>query len=1601
MAENFGIPHADGPAPVQDRKGGRPAFRFNLKLVLAVGLATATLAGGIVVLFLFSQRRDPARFETLGEAAFAAGNYKDALPNYGRALRLAQKPEVKIRLMRRIVDSLGRLPAASNSDAYLYYRHILSFLEEIALLNPSDTKSSQQLLDAYFQMAVGAGVNESWEELRTKAQKLVAAAPSNPVALKYEGIANVVWMSRFTMDDRARQAVREHLEKSRAAMPDDGKLAFYLATWHVSEARIRLELANRQEAVKQLAAAEALIGDFVDKHPADLDARVDQIRVLLDAGAMLAVPQAAERPEYWKRAVKLLADLEKRMLTEDHPDQARDVAVLLRTSDGSPLTLADGTNTTNGNERAVAVLRNVLKNHPDRQDALYDIGCVFRFTKRQGGAVEAFSKAAAERPPAVGPSIQKQRNLQALALYEWIGILLDQYDGETAVAPKRALLAETKTCVKRFQELVSSTPALDMIEGRVALAEGKQWEALDKLDAADARMNHRNPDAAYLAGDILARLGQHAAALQRYEAVFAMPESPGPLRIKTAKAMIRPLLRMMRLDQAAQIAETLRKINPDDHEADLFMSETLMERARAFGTLQGQGDIQLLWQAVRLAKPLADQGNSEARKQLAQLCLRLGEINQARSAFVDYVRGNPSDKEALCTLVALELRLGLVDSAVQRIRGVLESIPPNRAATLLQEGLAAQSGPLYANLPALLLIALERAPVKRELQLADFAMQANLPTEARNAIARAKEADPRDPQLLRFLFASAMAGRDFEAAKAVIGEAEAAAMDETEVMVFNAQLSLGRGDAKAALGILRDVTQKRRLFSDGWLLLGLANRLAGNPQDARMDFQKSADLKPDNLQALQEMFRSCDEAREYPTALGYLRQIILYQPENPVALDNFLVYLSLHGDKDEALRLRQQVAVYQPGNRYNRSVLARLCVEAGKFDQAEAELRQLLEQSPDDRENVLTSAMLDLARKHPEDGRRKLEDYVRRIGGKAAVEDWLVLAHYLRQMDAAPDAILNAYGKAQSLQDQRTMPVTLEVAAWQASRNAFAEALALYREYRDKTRNYAVSDAIIGLLMRRNQYDEAERELAAWRKATAPKRESRQAVIAARILAEHGKIREAEEELNTALNSFPNDPALYLTRAEIFFDRREGKIQARVKSDLEKTIAMLPSVPRPREMLQEWFRRETRMPEAVEQLTRLIDLRPDVPSYRLQLAQIYLQQQKTDALERLLKDSVEKADAPAWHLMLASLHRQRGRTDDAIREFAAAYDMQKKPAAECVALYAGALVDAKQPEKALAVIGKQPELLQSLPQLNAIQGRAFAATGKDYSAETSYTAAIGLAEDSEPAMEAVVEQLQAVETDAAILRRLEHAKRSRPVNALDIAISRLLGRMGRMEESQAVLESVAARLPKDDTTLQPAVFWLLGTSYHTTKQYGKARVAYESLLRLQPNHMAALNNLAILLADEMNMPQEALPLATKAASIWQMNDADRANVLDTLGHIQFLAGKLPESALTFQRSLELTDCSGTRIHLAETLIKQMRIVEARGELQRAQQLAAKEKAGKDTVQKIVSLLASLETPGREARPGRSGSLRLDDSEFKRPAAQDKADAAAAKNKGAS
>ncbi|MGD8451238.1 MAG: tetratricopeptide repeat protein [Phycisphaerae bacterium] len=160
---------------------------------------------------------------------------------------------------------------------------------------------------------------------------------------------------------------------------------------------------------------------------------------------------------------------------------------------------------------------------------------------------------------------------------------------------------------------------------------------------------------------------------------------------------------------------------------------------------------------------------------------------------------------------------------------------------------------------------------------------------------------------------------------------------------------------------------------------------------------------------------------------------------------------------------------------------------------------------------------------------------------------------------------------------------------------------------------------------------------------------------------------------------------------------------------------------------------------------------------------------------------------------------------------------------------------------------------------------------------------------------------------------------------------------GKATEAMEVLKPALASTAGDAAD-HVATQLLQAQALDETGQVAEAVRVLEGVVRAFPAYATALNNLAYLLADKADRPQEALSYAEAAYE----QEPRNANVLDTVGWVYFKNAKYEQAEVTLRQALALDQENvAVNLHLGLLLVDRGRNTEARTILERARAVAAR------------------------------------------------------------
>jgi len=132
------------------------------------------------------------------------------------------------------------------------------------------------------------------------------------------------------------------------------------------------------------------------------------------------------------------------------------------------------------------------------------------------------------------------------------------------------------------------------------------------------------------------------------------------------------------------------------------------------------------------------------------------------------------------------------------------------------------------------------------------------------------------------------------------------------------------------------------------------------------------------------------------------------------------------------------------------------------------------------------------------------------------------------------------------------------------------------------------------------------------------------------------------------------------------------------------------------------------------------------------------------------------------------------------------------------------------------------------------------------------------------------------------------------------------------------------------------VYRQLATAYTNLGINDKAGNAYAKILGLRPNDIEALNNLAYILAEMLDKPEEALGYIERAL---QQNPRE-PNILDTHGWILLKTGQVDRAIAQLRRSVDIHASAINYYHLGIALEEARDYRRAMEKLRQAETLLA-------------------------------------------------------------
>ena len=1427
------------------------------------------------------------------EASFAAAreesgmNYRLAAESYGLAYN---RDKSNADVLLKYIEARSKMTVKDGAEASRVLQEIRSLTREATELRPDD----DELLESYYQELYNWGKTFSapsfFEELGRLSNAKLESDPTNLVAIKFNRIARSLTLSE-SIDRSQQDEIRTGLEAVLEAKPDDTDAIYFLARWHLFDAkRLRRAVAEPSEIDAAVGRARDLADRAIETAPNDGEVAIEYLSILLDP--MVGAADDA-RP--------VLEGLESYLTTNpDPPSLVARVTRLLPMLDRERIE-SDRRNAvvTTGMRRAEHMLQQAVELRPG---VLLFRLLLAENLKNQLRLDDAHAVFLAAREYQIsGPYEEALRDesLRQEAVYQVANIELIRAEAASDPAQRELLLGQTDDATDVLETVTGESVKVLMLRGKTNLLRGETAQAMIAIDKASSLFGDRNLEALLLSARARQSQQQWGAAADRLrEALSMMGGAAVPTAVNVRLQLAEMLIRTRDFDGADR--ELRRVLDATDADLDSAQLNTLRSQKQIAVTLQarsmaGRGDTQ---EAIDLLEGLGDGARSPAASRtLVGLYRQTGQTDRADALLNELAAAQPTDLSLLRQQLAVadqDQRVALLDGAlaagadpqvIDQFRGAIVGGGNQDLGEQIDRAAGADAAPLD--------VALAKASAYARRGDAE---------NARRYFEEARGLAPEDDRVVLLGLDYAIADKDFDRAGTLVADASRRNLDLAGGHLLRGRLAAAEGDLQQALASFELGLKERPVFDDGWRQYGDLRLRNNEAEAAATAYQRALDQRPNNLQAILGLARALDRQGLRDGALDALRSAVAYAPANTAIVEQYMSYEARHGRRERVLAMREQLAQANPDNLNNRLNLALLMAREDRVDDALAELEAIEASLGVSRDTVGARAGVLGIDGRADEGVRVIREWVDQRGAAVEPADRLLLARYLVSVGKIDDAIVAYHGAAES-----NLLAKRELADMLFNQGRPAEAEPLYAELLadlDGTDRQRVGLRLAESQVRSNNTEAARKTLDALESdGTAD-------ALRAMLDLNDGKPQDALAMVDRALEKNPDSPTIYLQRAQIRL-QIAGADLGPVLEDLDRVLADQPESVQALALKARVLSSLQRHDEAAATLQVLVDTQPGNAGARELLAQALIASGDTNRAAYAVREGLRLAPDRVGLLQLDAQLAQRNGNPAAAEASLAKLIASQPDNANAVAQLAESYLAAGRDAEADTLLNDRPAMLNRFPIMQALRGRALAAGGRTDEARRVFGLALERADSSGAAAE-VVRQIGATlgPGDAAVVVD-EVGGRANPlwtglglVN-LDLSarnFSAALDRLNQLKPLAAAEPALARRIQRLEavTLLQDG-------------QSVAARAAYEALLDEVPDDIEALNNLSFLLLTTLDDPEAALPLAERAAQQASRNP----DVLDTYGVALQRVGRLEDARQQMETSVGLSARPGNLLHLGE------------------------------------------------------------------------------------
>lgn len=724
---------------------------------------------------------------------------------------------------------------------------------------------------------------------------------------------------------------------------------------------------------------------------------------------------------------------------------------------------------------------------------------------------------------------------------------------------------------------------------------------------------------------------------------------------------------------------------------------------------------------------------------------------------------------------------------------------------------------------------------------------------------------------------------------------------------------------------------------------------AGQLAEAKIEARNAIKLNPNGAPAYVVLGRCSIKEQDVRAAYGAFGQALQFDPQNKEALTYMARIMLNSGDAEEAKKYINELLRLEPNSIEAQNMMAGVLIGQNKLSDAQSIFERILAQSPGNEDAVSGLAAVYSLRKEPQKAKQILKDALAKAPGSTRIT--VLLLNQAMQNGEFAEA--QEYIRGLLAVDPENQKVVLQQAdiyfrAGNAAKGqeVLEEFLAkkpdaesirmrlaeLYSNAGGAQKGIAVLDAAPRstpdlqllkslILLRSGDVENALSGLkAVASNMTSSQAASRAGLVIADVYIARNDAGAAISELGALLEKNPGNIEALSKRGQLYIAQRKFN---EAIADLRIVARELPNDHVTAISLANAQNAVGNTRLAEDGLKELIKKAPDNALAYLTLANLYLQQQRSDeAVQTLSFGRNLVGDIADLHFSLADILAAQGRYSQAESILKELEPKEKFTLAVRMKL-AGLYAKAGEFDKSIALYDR---IIAAMPDfLDAVEARILTqlAAGKNKEA-LAYAEKRQKERPADPTAAALVGETALAASDlkkseSAFLKAMALAPQwDQPV----LRLAQIYASTNRLDDG---IKSCLAVMDKQSDALAPIL--LLALLQERKGDNAAAEVSYRNILSKQPTMLVACNNLANLLSLHGPTPAR-LEEAESYAAIAARSEAPEAH--STLGWIYHLQGRPAVAEVELRKALAKAPADNTiRYRLAVVLVAMNKKDEAR------------------------------------------------------------------------